>query len=341
MARKFDNDDSGISQGSKHSKLRIKEQRRTGSKSKSSARTKDRPDYSKAQIGFVATVDRGRILCRMKDGTEIVAMKARELGKKSIVVGDLVGLVGDLSAADGSLARAVSVSPRRNSLTRTVDDEANFERQIVANVDQMAIMVAATNPEPRHGFVDRALVVAFDQEIKPIIIMTKIDLQKNDEFLHPYFDLGLKAEQDIFQIDKTSNLEPLLENLIGKTTVFIGHSGVGKSSLVNRLVGANTRQTGSVNETTGRGRHTSSSAFAISLDKYAGQIIDTPGVRSFGISHIKLNRIFHAFPELEEQLAKCPKNCSHIEVACALNQITSENILIRIESLRRMLASIA
>lgn len=341
MARRSENDDSGIGHDSKHAKLRIKDRRRTGSQSKSGARTKDRPDYSKAQTGFVTTVDRGRITCRLNNGEQILAMKARELGKKSIVVGDQVGLVGNLSGTDGTLARAVSVGVRRNTLTRTIDDEANFERQIVANVDQMAIMIAATNPEPRHGFVDRALVVAFDQGIKPLIIMTKIDLiaNPNSEFLEPYLDLGLKINEQIFIFDKGSDLSKLHKTLLNQTTVFIGHSGVGKSSLVNRLIGSDQRAVGSVNENTGRGRHTSSSAFAIPLGQ-TGWIIDTPGVRSFGISHIKINRIFHAFPELEATLNRCPKNCSHDEAACELNQISAANLLTRVQSLRRLLASI-
>ena len=119
-------------------------------------------------------------------------MKSRELGKKSVVVGDLVGIVGDVSGTDGSLARIVNVSTRRNALTRTVDDDAELERMIVANVDQMAIVIASQDPDPRHGFVDRALVVAYDQAITPIIIMTKCDLADGEEFLQAYKDLDIK-----------------------------------------------------------------------------------------------------------------------------------------------------
>ena len=103
-------------------------------------RTKDRPDYSQALSAFVIAVDRGRVTC-LADNSEITAMKSRELGKKSVVVGDLVGIVGDVSGADGTLARVVNVSTRRNALTRTVDDDAELERMIVANVDQMAIVI--------------------------------------------------------------------------------------------------------------------------------------------------------------------------------------------------------
>jgi len=195
------------------------------------------------------------------------------LGKKSVVVGDLVSVVGDISGAEGSLARVVSVLARKNSLTRTIDDHANDERVIVANVDQIAIVIATTNPEPREGFVDRALVVAYDQGIEPIIIMTKQDLANGDEFLETYKDLEIK----VFKIDKSSDLGKLQKTLANKITVLIGHSGVGKSTLVNNLLESSKnksvavgddskhRATGDVNEVTGRGRHTSSSAIALPL----------------------------------------------------------------------------
>jgi ribosome biogenesis GTPase len=161
-------------------------------------RTKDRPDYSKAAKAFVVAVDRGRVTCLLESKTSlqsddlITAMKSREIGKTSVVVGDTVGLVGDISGEDGTLARIVTVAERKNALTRTVDDDAEIERMIVANVDQMAIVIASENPEPRHGFVDRALVVAYDQAITPIIIMTKCDLSNGKEFLEAYKDLNIK-----------------------------------------------------------------------------------------------------------------------------------------------------
>ncbi len=188
--------------------VRINKSRQFGSSNKTRPRTKDRPDYSKAQTATIIEVDRGRVQCLIEAGenkTIITAMKARELGKKSVVVGDLVSVVGDISGAEGSLARVVSVLARKNSLTRTIDDHANDERVIVANIDQMAIVIATANPEPREGFVDRALVVAYDQGIEPIIIMTKQDIGNGDEFLETYKDLDIK----IFKVDKSSDLGKL------------------------------------------------------------------------------------------------------------------------------------
>lgn len=313
-------------------------------------RSKDRPDYSKSVKALVIAVDRGRTTCLIESkGLVVTAMKARELGKQSVVVGDLVKLVGDLTGTAGSLARLVAVEPRRNELSRTVDDSEKVEKRIVSNVDQMAIVVSAKNPEPRHGFVDRALVIAYDQGITPILIITKTDLDSGYEFLKPYEALDLEifktkslnegAKSSIFKGDP---LKEIKAKLSGKVTVLLGHSGVGKSTLVNLLAEGSDREIGSVNDVTGRGRHTSSSAVALPLNP--GWIIDTPGVRSFGVAHIDPQRVISSFSEFAEVIKHCPKNCSHDEESCALNdsdfnQSLSEKSKSRLTSLRRMLSS--
>ncbi|MEN9735550.1 MAG: hypothetical protein RL129_260 [Actinomycetota bacterium] len=313
-------------------------------------RSKDRPDYSKSATALVIAVDRGRTTCLIeKTGIVLSAMKARELGKQSVVVGDQVGLVGDLSGEAGSLARIVKVNPRKNELSRTIDDSEKVEKRIVANVDQLAIVIAAKDPEPRHGFIDRALVIAYDQGIKPLLIVTKTDLASASEFLKPYEDL----EVEIFKTKSLNEgvksglfrgnpLKDLTSALSGKVTVLLGHSGVGKSTLVNSLVEGADRETGDVNDVTGRGRHTSSSAVALALNP--GWIIDTPGVRSFGVAHIESDRVISAFSEFASVIAHCPKNCSHDEASCALNdsdfnQSLTEKSKSRLTSLRRMLNS--
>jgi ribosome biogenesis GTPase len=263
-------------------------------------------------------------------------MKARELGKNAVVVGDLVNIVGDVSGSAGSLARIVAVQPRRNSLSRTIDDAGAFEKTIAANLDQMVIVAASADPAPRQGFIDRCLAVAFDQGIKPIIVMSKSDLADPDEFLKAYQDLDV----DYFKLKRGDDLTQLHKALEAKVSVLIGHSGVGKSTLVNALLGIQKRDTGDVNSTTGRGRHTSSSAISFELPN-GGWIIDTPGVRSFGLEHIDKSRVIASFTEFASVIAHCPKNCSHDEATCALNNYvkTSPQASSRLSSLQRLLDS--
>ena len=300
-------------------------------------RTKDRPTHAAAIRAQVITVDRGRVTCIDENGAQIDAMKARELGRRSIAVGDWVGVIGDSE----SLARVVRVETRKNALRRSVEDGS--ERTIVANVDYLIIVSAAANPDPRTGFIDRALVAAYTEDIQPIIVMTKSDLADPKEFLKQYGALHIPN----FSTNKFSPDGELANLIAGKVSVFIGHSGVGKSTLINTLSPEFRRETGEVNEVTGRGRHTSSSAIAFKLAT-GGWVIDTPGVRSFGLSHVSRVEIIAAFPDLNEVVTDCQKNCSHDEDECKLNiwQVESsdevENLerTGRVANLRRILASL-
>lgn len=318
------------------SDVRIRPSRRT------KPRTKDRPTHDDAITAFVITVDRGRTTCILDDGTEVTAMKARELGPKSVVVGDHVRLVGDTTGNEGSLARIVGIEERRTVLVRTVDDAAQFERTIAANIDQLVIVAAAASPEPRRGLIDRFLVSAFIEGIDPILVITKCDLAPAPEFLSEYESIGVRT----FCTSKDSDLNALQSALNGKVSVLVGHSGVGKSTLLNRLTAAD-RQTGDVNDVTGRGRHTSSSAYAVPLkDSLVNSwLIDTPGIRAFGLSHLDPSRIVAAFDDLLEITNSCMTNCSHNEADCALNEWMAPNgaaipeRVARVTSLRNLLAA--
>jgi len=299
-------------------------------------RTKDRPSHSDSITAFVTTVDRGRTTCVTDEGVIITAMKARELGPKSVVVGDLVEIVGDVTGSEGSLARIVVVNERTNSLSRTVDDVARVERTIVANIDQLLIVVASANPEPRRGLIDRFLVSAFHESIKPIIIVTKVDVSPVPEFIQEYKALGVDIITTSSKTDaRARDITTILDILDDKISVLVGHSGVGKSTLINDLVPDADRMTGDVNDVTGRGRHTSSSAIALPL-KNGGWIIDTPGIRAFGLSHLNKDRIIESFPDIYQVTQSCMPNCSHHEISCSLNPWIESDPALQVERLRRV-----
>lgn len=310
-------------------------------------RTKRRPEHADSVSGRIIGVDRGRysvlVAADAADERVITAARARELTKTSIVTGDRVQLVGDSSGTDGSLARIVSIDERKTLLRRSADDSDRVERVVVANADQMLIVVAAANPEPRVRLVDRYLVAAYDAGLTPIICVTKADLADPQDFLANFTDLGV---QSFVSSSDDVPLADITAALIGHETVFVGHSGVGKSTLINALVPEAHRATGHVNEVTGRGRHTSSSTVSLRLRSPEGNgwVIDTPGVRSFGLGHVTAAGILRGFTDLAEIAQRCPRGCVHSTGTpeCALDEAVAsgelgENGAQRLESLRRLL----
>jgi ribosome biogenesis GTPase len=314
-------------------------------------RTKTRPEHADAVEGVVLGVDRGRYAVLIDEGgpdeREITAARASELRRKSVVTGDHVDLVGDTTGEAGTLARIVRIGERSTLLRRSADDTDEVERIIVANADQMLIVVAAANPEPRIRLVDRYLVAAFDAGIQPLLVITKTDLADPAEFLENFAGLD-------FPVFRSSTermpLDEITRALVGHRTVFVGHSGVGKSTLVNALVPGADRAIGRVNDVTGRGRHTSSSTVSLRIEGEAGTgwAIDTPGVRSFGLGHVKPANILGAFTDLARIAENCPRGCTHLPDApdCAINEAVEAGELgetgrARVDSLQRLLTTFA
>lgn len=302
-------------------------------------RTKTRPDHADAREGMVVTVDRGRWGCALgrDPARRVTAMRARELGRTSIVVGDDVALVGDLSGRTDTLARIVRRGERRTVLRRTADDTDPTERVVVANADQLLIVVALADPPPRTGLVERALIAAYAGGLTPILCLTKTDLAPAEPFAAQFADLDLTvaiAGRD----DPLDVVAPLLTD---KVTVLLGHSGVGKSTLVNRLVPDADRAIGDVSGV-GKGRHTSTQSVALPLDG-SGWVIDTPGIRSFGLAHIEPDDVMLAFSDLAEAIADCPRGCGHLgppaDPECALDALTGP-AADRVTAARRLLAAL-
>lgn len=308
-------------------------------KYKSRPRSKDRPKFENALTGLVITVDRGRFTVHLNEPNEIdiYAVKARELGRKGVVVGDLVEIVGvDINNSE-NMARIVKVMERKNSLQKSADDSESNERSLVSNIDMVAIVVATADPEPNPRLIDRTIIAARLANAQPLIIATKTDISSSQTLSDIYQALDIP----VVSISKNSELDELLDILKDKTTVLIGPSGVGKSTLVNRLVPDAQRRTGAVNDVTGQGKHTSTSAFALRIDAKTW-IIDTPGIRSFGLAHASADEILAGFPDLMQATTKCSKGCSHQDTSCAIEAAAFENpvLLPRLDSFRRLLVSL-
>jgi ribosome biogenesis GTPase / thiamine phosphate phosphatase len=303
-------------------------------------RTRRRPAHAEAIEAFVTAVDRGRYRGVVGDRV-VTAMKARELGRGNIVVGDTVSLAGDVSGAPGTLARVVRVAPRRSVLRRSADDADPVERAIVANADQLVIVCSLADPPPRPRLIDRFLVAAYDAGLEPVLCLTKSDLAGPEEILPLYEPLGLRNV--VLGRPLTDEvLASLRDVLASQISVLVGQSGVGKSTLVNTLIPDAARAVGEVSPVTGRGRHTSSSAVALALPG-GGWIIDTPGLRSFGLGHMSPERVVRAFPDLAEGAEHCPPRCDHLSPDCALDDwVAAEGggpLAARLDSLRRLLRS--
>jgi len=175
--------------------------------------------------------------------------------------------------------------------------------------------------------------------MQPLLCLTKSDLADPETLLSTYRSLGVPW----VVTRRGGDLSELHERLSGRTSVLIGSSGVGKSTLVNALVPDALREVGVVNTVTGRGRHTSTSAFMLELPARAGWIIDTPGIRSFGLAHVRPEDLIEAFPDLDEMTEECPRGCTHgeNEPECGLDEAVADGRTDpdRVSSFRRLLAA--
>lgn len=301
-------------------------------------RTKKRPTHESAPWGMVLEVHLARYRVLTDAGVEVTATLAKELRADGCVTCDRVALDGDVTGETGSLARIVKIAPRSSELTRVNDD--GLEQTIVANADALVIVMAASNPEPKPRLVDRFLVASYRQKLKPYLVITKCDLADPTEFINLYQGVNL----EIIKTSKPNpNLSELREMIRGKKSVFVGHSGVGKSTLINQLAPESARRTGDVNAATGKGKHTSSSAIAIAVED--GWIIDTPGVRTFGIAGATADEVLMGFDDLAKVAQSCPRDCSHLAAApdCELDQaiVRGEIKPGRLDSFRRLVDAIS
>lgn len=212
-----------------------------------------------------------------------------------------------------------------------------MERPVVANADLLVVVTALADPVPRPRLIDRCLVAAYDGGLTPLLCLTKSDLADPAELLGLYEPLGV----DAIVTGRGSGVAELRARLAERVSVLFGQSGVGKSTLVNQLVPDAHHAVAEVSGV-GKGRHTTSSAVALPLPG-GGTVVDTPGVRSFGLGAVTAARVLAAFPDLAEAAQHCPPGCPHVDGTprCALDDAVAQGqaSAARLDSLRRLLAA--
>ena len=257
------------------------------------------------------------ITCRLKGKFKLQDKKITN----PVAVGDEVTLIED--PGDPSTMIISEISPRRNYMLRTSPKKKGHSHMIAANIDQAVLMATVAKPKTSLGFIDRFLVTAEAFRIPCVIICNKMDLLVPEEKLalkekmKEYAELGYSVEFiSALQDDDLIKVNSILKN---KTSLISGHSGVGKSTLVNKIVPHADQKTAEISDFVNKGTHSTTFAqrFRVFQDTY---IIDTPGIKELGIAEIESHELSHYFPELRELLGQCKFNdCTHThEPGCAI-----------------------
>jgi len=256
-----------------------------------------------------------------------------------VAVGDLV----KFSKADNETGVIEEIYPRKTKFSRIFPGDRMAEQVVVANAEQLIIVVAVKKPKLNFGFLNRFLILAEDGELLPVICINKLDLanerekQKLEEDMNAFRELGYNV---IFTsaIEKL-NIDKLRNVLKDQFSAVVGASGVGKSSLLNVIQPGLGLKVGDVSDKTNKGKHITSRVEIFELN-FGGIVADTPGIREVGLWGINTENLDLYFPEMEPYIGKCRfNNCIHIhEPGCAVKRAVEEGEIspIRYESYRRM-----
>lgn len=296
------------------------------------------PDRTADTPGLVLAVGGGLAAVRTDDGEERLAKFAGRLEQRP-VAGDRVGM---LLEDDGDGARIDRIEPRRTDLRRLQRMRSEGERLmgeqvLVANTDCLLIVASLVDPPLRRGLIDRFLVAAWRGGMEPLLAITKADLgdgaqEDPNQVLEDYHAIGVEGiAVDARDPAAGASIRALLA---GRTAAVVGHSGVGKSTLVNSTTGGR-QETGAIHALSGRGRHTTTTARWIDIPE-GGALIDLPGIRSFAIADVDPADLAHAFPEIAEAASSCRfADCRHIgEAGCVVEKSVDAT---RLESYRKLL----
>jgi len=247
-----------------------------------------------------------------------------------VAVGDWVDF--EIESDAQSTALIDQILPRHNYINRQSPRHKHQHHIVAANLDQTVLVVTIREPRTSQGFIDRFLVAAEMYHVKPVLVFNKSDLYRAK-------DLQLfEALRDMYQpigypvllvsAEKQEGLAELNTVLKDKTTLLSGHSGVGKSSLLNVLFPGMNRKTQDVSGWSGKGQHTTTFAEMFDLPQ-GGKIIDTPGMREFGIVDLSKQELSHYFPEMKNRIQNCQfNNCIHSnEPGCAIKDAVNEGLI--------------
>ena len=303
-------------------------------------------DYSQSRKGVIAFV--GSKGCEVQVGDEVyeclLGPNFSMTQKSDIAVGDKVHFA---FSKDGT-AVVQSVIPRKNKLSRPDPTKHEIERVIAANIDVVVIVASIRQPLLKPSLIDRYLIAAQKGGVEAYICVNKMDLleagdkESELEILEPYKEIGVKIFECSSKRGK-QGVESLLDSLKGKLCVFVGHSGTGKSSILNALKPEIEAEVGEVHETTGLGRHTTTHSMLHDVRDDVW-VIDTPGIREFGLWAMDAEDLKWYFDEFDQFAEKCRfSNCSHThEPDCAVKEALLEGEItqLRYDSYIRILESL-
>lgn len=255
--------------------------------------------------------------CRLKGKFKLQNKKI----SNPVAVGDHVSLIDD--EGDDSSKIISEIHPRDNYMIRVSPKKKGHGHIIAANIDQAIVMATVASPRTSFGFIDRFLVTAEAFRIPSVVLCNKMDLLSEEEksllkekmkeyeaIGYPVYFISAKSQEDLSEVQ---------ELLSGKSSLISGHSGVGKSTLINHLIPDANQQTSEISEFVGKGTHTTTFAQRFTLEE-GTYIIDTPGIKELGLAEIEAEELSHYFPELRDLLGECKfNNCTHThEPGCAI-----------------------
>jgi len=313
---------------------------------------KERDLGRQVQSGELSSEQRGLIICRYSKHFEVEALEGDDQGQihqcvsrtnlGTVVAGDLV-----IWRSGADKTGVIESRLERSSILERPDNFGNL-KPVAANIDQMLIVIAC-EPRPQENLIDRYLVAAELMNIRPIVVLNKSDLlneqnqQTVNQLIEPYRALGYAVVKIVSSRHQTAQLAELPNLINQRTSIVVGQSGVGKSSLINTLLPDAKLAVGDLSEHSREGTHTTTKAKLFHLPS-GGELIDSPGIRDFSLWHIDARQLEHGFVEFADQLGQCRfRDCKHEhEPGCAIHAAVESGVISeqRFSSYQRIKAAI-